>query len=149
MTLAKPSKVRPTVLSEPIKTVKRARRLRREMSPAEARLWNVLRNKPDGFKFRRQFPQAGLSVDFACLGARLGIEVDGESHDRGNQPQIDEWRDARLNERGFAVMRIPAYEVFNNLEGVLLGILEQCRMRGPLHHPPAADGPPPRSGEEW
>ena len=118
------------------------------MSPAEATLWNVLPGKPHGFKFRRQFPQAGLSVDFACLSARVGIEVDGESHDRGNQPRIDEWRDAKLNERGFAIMRIPASEVFNNLEGVLLGILDQCRKRGPLHHPPSADGPPPRSGED-
>jgi very-short-patch-repair endonuclease len=118
------------------------------MSPAETRLWNVLRTKPNGYKFRRQFPQAGFSVDFACLSTRLGIEVDGESHDRGDQPQFDEWRDARLNEPGFMIMRIPAYEVFNNLEGVLLGILEQCRMLGPLHHPAAPGGPPPRSGEE-
>ena len=163
------TKVRPRILSEPIKTVKRARKLRRQMSPAEARLWNVLRVKPDGYKFRRQFPQAGLSVDFACLSARRGIEVDGESHDRGNQPRIDAWRDAKLNERGFAVMRIPTWEVFNNLEGVLLGILEQCRMLGPLHHPASPDDEqvrlapraaamrgahrdlliPPRSGEEW
>jgi hypothetical protein len=36
--------------------------------------------------------------------------------------------------------------VFDNLEGVVLGIVDTCRTRGPLHH--ASHGPPPRSGEE-
>jgi hypothetical protein len=45
-------------------------------------------------------------------------------------------------------MRIPAAEVFNNLDGVVLGIVDACRTWGPLHHPPSAGGPPPRSGEE-
>jgi hypothetical protein len=43
-------------------------------------------------------------------------------------------------------MRVPAAEVFGNLEGVVIGIVEACRTRGPLHRPAA--GPPPRSWEE-
>ncbi len=138
----------PKVLQAPIKTVKRARRLRRQMSPAEAMLWQQLRQRPGGFKFRRQFPLHPFSLDFACAEARLGIEVDGEAHDRGAQPVRDEARDRFVAEQGFFTLRIPAVEVFRNLEGVLLGIIEQCRTRGPLHHPPSAGGPPPRSGEE-
>ena len=138
----------PKVLVSPIKTVKRARKLRREMSPAEAMLWQQLRRQPGGFKFRRQFPLHPYALDFACLQARLGIEVDGEVHDRGSQPKRDEARDRFVVAEGFLTMRIPAGEVFRNLEGVMLGIVEQCRARGPLHHPPAAGGPPPRSGEE-
>jgi very-short-patch-repair endonuclease len=136
------------VLQAPIKTVKRARRLRREMSPAEAILWRELRKRPGSFKFRRQFPLDPYVLDFACLEARLAIEVDGEAHDRGDRPRSDERRDELLAERGFHTMRIPAGEVFRNLEGVVVGIVEQCRTRGPLHPRPAAGGPPPRSGEE-
>jgi very-short-patch-repair endonuclease len=85
-------------------------------------------------------------MDFACLSARLCVEVDGEAHERAGRPQHDAARDAFIERRGFLIMRIPAAEVFRNLEGVVLGIVEQCRRRGPLHRP--TDGPPPRSGEE-
>ncbi|HEX8216304.1 MAG TPA: DUF559 domain-containing protein [Allosphingosinicella sp.] len=143
---AKPGGGVPRVLRAPIKTVKRARRLRKEMSPAEARLWNALRERPDGFRFRRQFPVDPYSLDFACLAARLAIEVDGEVHNRGSAPREDERRDRFVAGCGFATMRISARDVFRNLEGVILAITEQCRARGPLHRP--SDGPPPRSGED-
>ena len=133
-------------MQAPIKTVKLARRLRKEMSPAERLLWWALRQRPGGYRFRKQCPQGPFSLDFACLSARLAIEVDGESHDRGDRPQRDAARDRYLETLGFMTMRIPAEEVFSNLEGVVLGIVDVCRTRGPLHH--ASHGPPPRSGEE-
>jgi very-short-patch-repair endonuclease len=136
----------PAVLKAPIKAVKRSRKLRRQMSPTEALLWRVLRKRPGGFKFRRQFPLDPYSLDFACLEARLAIEVDGEAHDRGDRPQRDECRDRRVAERGFRTLRIPAFEVTCNLDGVIIGIVEQCRRLAPLHRP--SDGPPPRSGED-
>jgi very-short-patch-repair endonuclease len=134
------------VLRAPIKTVKRARKLRREMSPAERLLWSMLKTRPGGFKFRKQCPQGPFSLDFACLEVRLAIEVDGEAHDRSDRPQRDLRRDRSLRDLGFATMRIPAREVFRNLEGVVLGIISECQTRGPLHR--ASPGPPPRSGEE-
>jgi very-short-patch-repair endonuclease len=118
------------------------------MSLPEVLLWQQLRQRPGGFKFRKQFPQEHYVIDFACLEARLGIEVDGEAHDRGDRPQRDVARDARLRELGFTMMRIPAREVLGNLEGVLLGIVERCRTPRPLHHDAARRGPPPRSGED-
>ena len=139
----------PLVLHAPIKTVKRARKLRREMSLPEVLLWRELRRRSEGFKFRKQFPQGPYVLDFACLEVRLAIEVDGEAHDRGDRPNRDERRDAYLRELGFTVTRIPAREVLKNLEGVVLGIVEQCRRLGPLHHPARPDGPPPRSGEDF
>ena len=129
-----------------IKTVKRARRLRKDMSPAEARLWMQLRQRPGGFKFRRQFPLDPYALNFACLEARLGIEVDGEAHDRGDRPQRDLRRDRHVQKMGFSTLRIPACEVYRNLEGVVLAIVSECRARGPLHR--ASHGPPPRSGED-
>ena len=138
----------PKVLASPIKVVKRARRLRKEMSLPEVLLWRELRKRPGGYKFRRQFPQAGYSLDFACLEARLGIEVDGASHDCGDNPLRDAVRDERLASAGFAMLRIPAREVLSDLDGVIMGIAARCSELGPLHHRPAAGGPPPRAGED-
>jgi very-short-patch-repair endonuclease len=109
-------------------------------------LWWALKQRPGGNRFRKQCPQGPYSLDFACLASRLGIEVDGEVHDRAGQQERDFARDRYLEEQGFMMLRIPAAEVFRNLEGVVLGITELCRTRGPLHR--ASHGPPPRSGEE-
>jgi hypothetical protein len=38
--------------------------------------------------------------------------------------------------------------VLSNMEGVIAGIVARCTEAGPLHHPPAAAGPPPRAGED-
>jgi len=136
------------VLTAPIKTVKKARSLRKEMSLPEVLLWQELRNRPGGFKFRRQYPEDHYILDFACLETRMGIEVDGEAHSGGDRPARDVRRDARLNQLGFEMLRIPARDVLQNLEGVVATIVDQCRARGPLHHPASPGGPPPRSGED-
>jgi very-short-patch-repair endonuclease len=138
----------PRILRAPIKTIKLARKLRKDLSPPERLLWNALRRRPDGHRFRKQCPQGPYSIDFACLETRLGIEVDGDAHDCAARAERDERRDQYLSELGFTMMRIPASEVFRNLEGVVLGIVEQCRTLGPLHRRPPAGGPPPRPGEE-
>jgi very-short-patch-repair endonuclease len=134
------------VLQAPIKTVKLARKLRKEMSPPERKLWWALKQRPGGYKFRKQCPQGPYSLDFACLSARLSIEVDGDVHDSAAQQERDHRRDRHLADLGFETMRIPAAEVFRNLDGVVLGIISKCEARGPLHRP--SDGPPPRSGED-
>ena len=133
-------------LGAPDRIVELARELRKKMSLPEVLLWQQLRRRPGGFKFRKQCPQEWFVLDFVCMEARLCIEVDGEAHDRGDRPERDQKRDQRLLELGFETLRIRAEEVFNNLEGVVLGIVDQCRRLGPLHH--ASHGPPPRSGEE-
>jgi very-short-patch-repair endonuclease len=117
------------------------------MSLPEVLLWRELKQRPGGFKFRKQFPLHPFSLDFACLETRLCVELDGEAHDRGDRPARDEARDALVREAGFTVLPIPAREVLGNIEGVLAAIIEQCRELGPLHRP--AGGPPPRSGEDF
>jgi very-short-patch-repair endonuclease len=116
------------------------------MSPPERLLWWALKLRPGGYRFRKQCPQGPYSLDFACLSVRLAIEVDGEAHERTGRPERDAARDSYLKQLGFMTIRIPVAEVFDNLEGVVLGVVETCRRRGPLHRP--SDGPPPRSGEE-
>jgi very-short-patch-repair endonuclease len=140
-------RVRHRTLGAPDDTVMRARRLRKELSPPEKMLWSILRKRPGGFKFRRQCPQGPFSLDFACLETRLAIEIDGDAHDRGDRPERDERRDSVVERMGFFTMRIPAAEVFRNLEGVVTGIVDLCRTRGPLHR--RSGGPPPRTGEEF
>jgi very-short-patch-repair endonuclease len=135
------------VLVQPIKAVKRARQLRQEMSLPEVLLWVELQKRPGGHKFRKQVPQHPYTLDFACLKARLAIEVDGEGHDRGDQPKKDQVRDAVLQERGFRTLRIPAYEVLHNMEGCIIGIVAACGEVGPLRHA-LTRVPPPRSGED-
>jgi very-short-patch-repair endonuclease len=116
------------------------------MSPAERLLWWALRQHPGGHRFRKQCPQGPFSLDFASLSARLAIEVDGDAHDAPDRQARDQRRDQYLSDLGFRTMRIPAAEVFRNLDGVVSGIVEACRTRGPLHR--ASPGPPPRPGEE-
>jgi len=106
-----------------------ARKLRREMSPAERRPWRHLRGDPEGLHFRRQH-QAGLYVlDFYCARAHLAIELDGAGHAHGDQPQHDARRDAWLAANGIATLRIPADALLHNLDGVLRHILEAARSR--------------------
>jgi len=134
------------ILRAPIKDVRKARADRKRMAFPEVLLWQVLRKSPGGFKFRRQNPQLGYRLDFACLETRMAIEVDGEAHNRGNRPERDILRDRRLAGIGFATLRVPAVEILRDLDSVVTGIVSACRERGPLHRP--SDGPPPRSGEE-
>ena len=136
----------PRILQTPIKQVKRARQLRRQMSLPEVLLWKALQPRPDGLKFRKQFPIGGLTVDFTCLSHRLIVEVDGEQHGMGDQPLRDQARDVILKREGFEVMRIPARDVLKNLDGVIRSIVARCSGVGPLHQPSA--GPPPRAGED-
>ncbi len=139
----------PAVLRTPIKQVKRARMLRRQMSLPEVVLWQALRRRPNGLKFRRQFPIGPITADFACLDRRLIIEIDGEGHGRGDQPRRDAARDALLRSEGFEVVRIAAGDVLRDLDATVRFLVTICAEQGPLHHSRLrGNGPPPRSGEE-
>jgi very-short-patch-repair endonuclease len=57
-----------------------ARRLRREMTESERKLWSRLRIEQLGAKFRRQHPVGNYIADFACLAPKLIVELDGSQH---------------------------------------------------------------------
>jgi very-short-patch-repair endonuclease len=90
-------------------------------------LWQVLRKRPDGLKFRRQHPIGRCIVDFYCPAARLVIEVDGESHSRGEHPQRDRRRDEWLKGQGLRVVRFGAIDVISDLQSVVTRIFRECR----------------------
>ncbi|NIJ20798.1 very-short-patch-repair endonuclease [Sphingomonas naasensis] len=100
-----------------------AKRLRREMTPPEVKLWLALRKNPCGLRFRKQHPAGSYILDFYCAPAKLAIEVDGEAHARGDRPARDAGRDAWLVSRGVRVLRYPAGEVMTNLEGVTIEVV--------------------------
>ena len=96
----------------------RARILRRQSSEAENVLWRHLRaRRLMGYKFRRQVVITPYIVDFACLEARLIIEVDGGQH--SDQVAYDARRTTRLEGLGYRVMRFWNHEVMNELQVVL------------------------------
>ena len=125
-------------------TIERARQERRSGNLPEVILWRVLKTRPGGHKFRRQHPLGPYVLDFACLSARIAIEIDGEAHNRSSQPEHDKKRDSQLNAVGFAVLRFPASVVLRDVDAVVRAITAACAAQ-PLHRP--MDGPPPRPGE--
>jgi very-short-patch-repair endonuclease len=105
----------------------RAREQRRRPSLPEGLLWQALRTRPDGFKFRRQHPFGWYIADFYCPAADLVIEIDGESHSMGGRPQQDARRDEWLRRQGLRVVRFAATGVMNDLNSVVTAILLACR----------------------
>jgi very-short-patch-repair endonuclease len=104
----------------------RARALRRTTTLPEGLLWQFLRTRPGGFKFRHQHPVGpDFVLDFYCAAKRLAIEVDGDAHNMGDNPNRDARRDAYLRERGMQVVRFNAGDVMNNLDGVRLAVLHE------------------------
>ncbi|WP_397404921.1 endonuclease domain-containing protein [Phenylobacterium sp.] len=103
----------------PKPTIRRARSLRRRMTPPEARLWVALRCKTQGLRFRRQHPIGPYVLDFYCDAAKLCVEVDGQAHWIGDAQARDADRDAWLTLRGIRTLRIAASLVFEDLDTAL------------------------------
>ena len=117
----------------------RARELRSDMTLAERRLWSILKLRQlNGSRFRRQLPIGPYIVDFACLQARLVVEVDGGQH---MGAAGDGARDAFLRREGFQVLRFWNNEVMANLEGVHALLAQHLAETCP--HPSL----PPQAGE--
>lgn len=106
--------------------VLRARELRRSSTLPEGLLWQRLRQRPDGFKFRRQHPLGPYIADFYCPAARLVVEIDGEGHTMGKQPAHDARRDAWLRRQGLGVIRFAAGDVMKDVNSVVTAILVAC-----------------------
>jgi very-short-patch-repair endonuclease len=146
------------VITGPTNTVKRARKLRSEMSLPETLLWRELRKRPGEFKFRRQHPAGIYVLDFYCASVRLAIEVDGFAHDSARAANVDETRAHFLRSQHVATLRVPAKAVLDDLEAAVVRIVVVCEEGAakmqkrrvttgvPLHH--ATHGPPLRSGED-
>ena len=106
------------------KTLGRARSLRSTQTDAEKKLWGYLRNRGlNGHKFTRQTPVGRFIADFLCFEKKLIVEVDGSTHGEVREIRYDAERTAYLGAVGYRVFRFYNADVFENLSGVLEGIL--------------------------
>lgn len=120
-----------------------ARQLRRRMPRSEALLWGYIRKRAlNGARFRRQHPIGPYIADFACVAAKLLVEVDGHTHWTPEQLEHDARRTKYLAQQGGRVLRVTSADVYDNLSGVWDAIA--------FHLPPpaASQPPPPHAGEE-
>ncbi len=137
---------------DPIQKEK-ARNMRRTMTEHELELWHRLRRNQLGVHFRRQHPIGPYIVDFAAVGARLVVEVDGATHQDLRRESL---RDAELRERGWHVLHFTNLEIEEALESVLTrirravevpagaGKIDRSKSTGTRSHP--TPGPSQREG---
>ena len=123
-----------------------ARKLRREMTSAEQRLWlHLRRSQMSGCSFRRQHPAGRHILDFYCPQLKLAIELDGDQHGWERNRVSDAARDQWLVKQGVTVLRFWNVDLLANPESVLQMIYnkveELSRVRTPTQ-------PSPFQGEE-
>ncbi len=96
------------------------RKLRSNLTPAEAALWKILqRSQLDGRKFRRQHSVGPYILDFYCPSEMLAIELDGAHHFTDAGTENDQERTSFLENLNIKVLRFENKEVFEQTEGVL------------------------------
>lgn len=100
-----------------------AKRLRKESTKAEEMLWQKLRNKNLGVKFRRQHPFDMFIVDFYAPSIKLAIELDGSVHTIAANKEYDEMRTDYLELKYVNILRFWNSEVEKNLESVIQKII--------------------------
>jgi very-short-patch-repair endonuclease len=97
------------------------------MTEGEKIMWNRLRFNGPPFRFRRQFAAGPYVLDFYCPECRLCIEIDGEFH--AEREDRDKIRDDWLKDHGIATLRIPSWDVFEQIESVMSLIWQVCDQR--------------------
>ncbi len=127
------------------------KKLRNNLTPAEAKFWKAVRNKNlEGRKFRRQHSIGTYILDFYCPAEKLAVELDGEIHFNDMSREYDGKRKFYLQSCGIRVLRFENKLVFQDLEWVL-GVIknnfgwsekETCTTT-----PSLRDTPPLKGGE--
>ncbi|WP_363349178.1 DUF559 domain-containing protein [Methylocystis echinoides] len=122
-----------------------ARKLRREMTEAERKLWHALRgHRFKALHFRRQAPCGPYVADFLCHALKLVVELDGATHSTDDSELLrDGLRDRWFAKNGFSVLRFTNGQVYAEFEGVL----EMIRLRAEDRLPPPQPSPAARERE--
>jgi very-short-patch-repair endonuclease len=122
-----------------------AKRLRARLTEAEAILWSRLRKREQpGALFRRQHPIGPYIADFACLAARVVVEIDGATHGSEAELEHDARRDAFMAAEGWLVMRFSNDDVRRSLGQIMDAILRAVMERASVEAPSAPSGHLPR-----
>lgn len=109
----------------------KARKLRRNMTRAEKKIWYELLAKDglNGFRFLRQKPIDEYIADFYCHELKLVIEIDGESHLPAKAKEYDEHRTKVLNAYGIEIIRYTNEEILNHFDDVENDLREKVKDR--------------------
>lgn len=123
------------------KNISKCRRLRKNQTDAERKLWLALRNHQLGnVKFRRQHAIDKYIVDFYCPRYKIAIEADGGQHYEDRCRRYDLVRTKELGKCGIKVLRFSDLDVLNNIEGVCEEILNNLPLTPALSPSPSGDG---------
>jgi very-short-patch-repair endonuclease len=98
----------------------KARRLRKELTPVEQKLWAYIRDDQLGVNFRRQHAIGNYIVDFVCIKRKLIIELDGSQH--LDQHEYDAKRTMYLQSQGYEVLRFWNNDVMKDINDVIKAI---------------------------
>ena len=116
--------------------------LRQQPTPFEVRFWRIIHPiRQAGWHFRKQAPIGRYVVDFVCHGAKLDVEIDGDSHYTEDGIGRDAVRTAFLVGEGYRILRFTNLEVMENDEAVYLAVVEALGASGPT-----PSRPPPSRG---
>jgi very-short-patch-repair endonuclease len=96
----------------------RRQALRNNMTEPEKKLWQILRGKQMGVKFRRQHGIGHYIADFYCPELKIVIEVDSDSHSSADAQAYDAIRADFMASLGITTLRFTNDRVMNNIEGV-------------------------------
>ncbi len=116
-------------------SIEKARKLRKNMTDAETKLWQLIRKRQVlGFKFRKQAPIGPFIADLVCFEKKLIIEIDGGQHK--DRKTYDEKRTQWLVSQGFEVIRFWNNDVLKDSENVLQAIFRRLALPGqPMNTP--------------
>lgn len=124
------------------KNIEKCRRLRRDQTEAEKKLWSILRDRQlDGVKFRRQFSIGNYILDFYAPEYGVGIEADGGQHYDAQYVERDEIRKRELSKIGVDLLRFGDHEIMTNISGVSEAIQETLNKKA---NTPSPQSSPPR-----
>ncbi|MBZ9736779.1 DUF559 domain-containing protein [Mesorhizobium sp. CA18] len=116
-----------------------ARKMRKQMTDAELKLWNEIRaHRLMGLSFRRQMPIAGYIVDFACPDKKLIVEIDGSQHALEEVSASDAARTAKLEALGWTILRFWNDDVIRDIDNACQHIVIVAGL---------ADAPAPQTEE--
>ncbi len=108
--------------------LEKRKKLRSNLTPAEAFLWTHLKTKQlEDRKFVKQHSIGNYIVDFYCASEKLIIELDGEVHNNSTAAKYDEKRTKYLNSLNFTVIRFENKMVFDYLPSVLQEIKQSFK----------------------
>jgi very-short-patch-repair endonuclease len=118
-------------------TYTRAKRMRKQPTAAEEKLWGGLRNRAlSGYKFHRQVPIGPYIVDFINHEFGIVVEVDGPTHSEDKSISKDERRTAYLCGLGLKICGVGNNDVFGSigetLNGISLFVAEHSKSAPPV-----------------